>query len=105
MFNRNDVVTVYEDPFTRRRPEGRAEIIEHAETLERGVERYVVHFVGDAPKLYVVRTVVDEDVIVSLETGIITRATNIKPKSDRCCCLEFVGDNERCPMHGRGIPA
>jgi len=54
-------VTVYEDPITKQKPEGQAEIIEHVESVDPGLDRYVVHFVGDPPGFHVMRLILDGD--------------------------------------------
>ena len=59
MLTKGTKVTVYEDPITKQKPEGQAEIIEHVETFD--LDRYVVHFEGDEPGFHVVRTILDGD--------------------------------------------
>ena len=59
MLKKGDVVTIYEDPSTRAKVEGEARVVRHVETLEPGIEMYLVHFVGDEPGQNVERIVIE----------------------------------------------
>lgn len=61
MLKNGTKVTIYEDPITRRIAEGQAEIIEHIQSLEHGLDRYIVHFGVDVPGFHVQRTILDEN--------------------------------------------
>lgn len=43
------ITIIYEDLFTRTKPEGEARIIRYLGSCEPNVEMYLVHFIGDQP--------------------------------------------------------
>jgi hypothetical protein len=51
------ILKIYEDPITRKIPEGVAKILEFVDTLGDGLEEYLVHFVGDPDDMKVVRKI------------------------------------------------
>jgi hypothetical protein len=57
MLSRGTIVTIYEDPITKQKAEGNAIIINYVQTLEPGMNQYVVHFIGDAENFNVVRKI------------------------------------------------
>jgi hypothetical protein len=44
---RGDVVTIYQDPITKQKPEGKAKLVKQISTAEGGLERWTVQFVSD----------------------------------------------------------
>lgn len=80
MLKKGTIVEIFEDPFTRTRKEGDAQVLAHLQELQPGVDQYKVHFLGDTDKVAVTRTIVEPPL---------------------CCCYEREGDNVNCPVHGR----
>jgi len=83
MFSKGKIVEVYEDPLTMKRKEGNARIVKHVQELAPGVNLYRVNFIGDDPKTIVFRKVLEIPLCL-------------------CCDPVHYGDNEDCPVHGRG---
>jgi hypothetical protein len=61
MLKSKQIVMVYEDPYTRQKPEGEARIIKHLTELAPGVDLYLVHFIGDQPSQTVERIIQSDD--------------------------------------------
>ncbi|HEY4691102.1 MAG TPA: hypothetical protein VIK33_17460 [Anaerolineae bacterium] len=56
-----DIVTIYEDPYTKTKAEGQAELVKFiGYDQSPNVERHLVHFIGDAPDQFVERTIVTD---------------------------------------------
>lgn len=47
-----DIVTIYEDPLTEQKPEGKAKLVQKVNEDELGLERWLVEFVEDGSQLY-----------------------------------------------------
>ena len=55
---RGDVVTIYEDPITRKKVEGKARLVRLLSALpDDNLERWEVHFTGDSQGHYVERMI------------------------------------------------
>ena len=87
MLKPGQTVTIYEDPITQLKPEGKATIIKFEGSLGDGLAQYYVHFVGDPRGLHVLRLIEDAEDISNL-----------------CCCMDPVqtGDNPNCRVHWVG---
>jgi hypothetical protein len=54
VMKRGDVVTIYEDPFTRQKVEGEAKLVRSLNIMsDEKLELWEVHFTGDSPGYYV----------------------------------------------------
>lgn len=80
MLKKGTIVEIFEDPFTRTRKEGNAQVVAHLQKLQPGIDQYKVHFIGDANGVSVTRIIVEPPM---------------------CCCCEREGDNVNCLVHGR----
>lgn len=56
---RGDVVTIYNDPITRKKVEGEARLVRQLSNTmsDDNLERWEVHFTGDSPGHYVERVI------------------------------------------------
>ena len=56
-FKPKQIIMIYEDSYTCLKPEGEARIIRFLEQVDTYVEKYLVHFIDDAPRQNVERLV------------------------------------------------
>jgi len=47
---KGQIVTVFEDPLTEKKPEGEAKLIEFSGTTPMGLKEWMVQFLDDKPK-------------------------------------------------------
>lgn len=56
-FKRGQIIMIYKDPYTCLESEGMARVVRFLEQVDTYIERYLVHFIGDAPRFNVERLV------------------------------------------------
>ena len=72
---KGDVVTIYEDPFTKKKIEGEARLVRSLNTMsDENLELWEVHFTGDSPGHYVERVIfMDRQALEHGRTGMRRR--------------------------------